>query len=86
MTTSALIWVTARDGSVHATRPPILAAGHRTLCGMAFGRADLRVRMQAAHGHAPEHSCSVCRIAAAAVDATSETAPGQDRRSPPNWP
>jgi hypothetical protein len=66
MTTSALIWVTARDGSVHATRPPILAAGHGTLCGRLYGRADLRVRLQAAPGHAPAHSCEACREAAKA--------------------
>jgi hypothetical protein len=85
MTASTLIWVTAADGSVHATRPPILAAGHQTICGKSFGRRDLRVRIQAAPGDAPTNACGICRDAAAEIFATTAAAHGQERRGP-LWP
>jgi hypothetical protein len=87
VTSNALIWVTARDGSVHATRPPILAAGHGTLCGLSYGRRDLRIREQAVHGTAPAHSCPTCRelVAQASADTTADAAPAQERKAP-LWP
>lgn len=87
MTQNPLIWVTARDGSVHATRPPILAAGHDTLCGLSYGRRDLRIRAQAAPGEAPANSCPVCReaVARAFAEAPPEAAPAQERKAP-LWP
>jgi hypothetical protein len=87
MTPNALIWVTARDGSLHATRPPILAAGHGTLCGLSYGRRDLRIREQAAPGQAPANSCPTCReaVARAFADTTAEAAPAQERKAP-LWP
>ena len=37
----SFVWITARDGSVHATRPPIIADGQVTLCGHTYDRRDL---------------------------------------------
>jgi hypothetical protein len=87
VTANALIWVTARDGSVHAARPPILAAGHGTVCGLSYGRRDLRIRAQAAPGGAPANSCSTCReeVARAFADVTPEAPPAQERKAP-LWP
>jgi hypothetical protein len=87
VTLNPLTWVTARDGSAHATRPPILAAGHTTLCGLAYGRRDLRIREQAAPGEAPANSCRTCReaVAQAFADATAETEAAHERKAP-LWP
>lgn len=71
MTTSALIWVTARDGSVHATRPPIMAAGQTMLCSRAYGRLDLRVRVQVGPGDGQNAgTCFVCCTAAGVATGT----------------
>ncbi len=87
VTPNTLIWVTARDGSVHATRPPILAAGHETLCGVSYGRRDLRIRAQAALGEAPANSCPICRdaVAQAFADTSAAATPAQERKAP-LWP
>jgi hypothetical protein len=85
VTPNALTWVTARDRSVHATVPPILAAGQRTLCGLSYGRRDLQIRAQAAPGDAPANSCPTCReaVAAAFAATTTDAAP---MRKAPLWP
>jgi len=57
----AVVWITARDGSVHATQPPIIADGHPMLCGRAYARRDLRIRVQGTVGHAPAGACPECR-------------------------
>ena len=71
MAKDVFIWITARDGSVHATRPPIEASGHPMLCGVSYGRRDLRIESQGVGGCAPARACAVCRgqIAAPAVGA-----------------
>ncbi len=83
MNASIVVWITAQDGSVHATRPPIMAAGQSMLCGRPYGRRDLRIRIQAAAGEAPAGACASCGdLARAAPDATE---PVIERR-PPLWP
>jgi hypothetical protein len=57
----AVVWITARDGSVHATQPPIIADGQAMLCGRAYARRDLRIRVQGTVGHAPAGACPECR-------------------------
>jgi hypothetical protein len=81
------VWITARDGSVHATRPPIIADGQVMLCGHSYDRRDLRIRMQAAVGLAPAGSCVSCgEIVAAAIGETEVPARAERERKPPLWP
>jgi hypothetical protein len=61
-----IAWIAARDGSVHATRIPIFAAGQLMLCGRTYSRVDLRVAPQGKAGPAPEKQCPRCRDAVAA--------------------
>ena len=56
-----VVWITARDGSAHATQPPISAAGQSMLCGRSYSRLDLRIRLQGAVGQGPAGACPVCR-------------------------
>ena len=83
MEKAVFIWITARDGSVHATRPPIYASGHPTLCGRSYGRPDLRIEAQGKAGHAPAGACPVCdgRVATSAAGAA-----GPGERKAPMWP
>lgn len=62
MTASAFIWITARDGSIHATRPPIQADGQAMLCERQYDRLDLKVRARVggADGY-PAGACPICR-------------------------
>ena len=55
------VWITARDGSIHATQPPIIADGQPMFCGRAYARRDLRIRVQGTVGHAPPGACPDCR-------------------------
>jgi hypothetical protein len=81
------VWITARDGSVHATRPPIIADGQVMLCGHSYDRRDLRIRMQAAVGLAPSGACPACgELVAAAMGETQEPARAERERKPPLWP
>jgi hypothetical protein len=81
------VWITARDGSVHATRPPIIADGQAMLCGHSYDRRDLRIRMQAAVGLAPAGACLPCgEIVAAAIGETEAPARAERERKPPLWP
>lgn len=65
MTASALVWITARDGSVHATLAPIVASGQPMLCARSYGRLDLRVRAQpSARDPEAVGTCPLCRSAA----------------------
>jgi len=54
------VWITAADGSVHATRPPIIASGHRMLCAISYGRRDLRIEAQGTAGRPPAGACAEC--------------------------
>lgn len=64
LTPGALVWITARDGSIHATRPPIFASGQPTLCARWYDRLDLRVRTQLGLRDChPVGACPVCRSA-----------------------
>ncbi len=85
MAKDIFIWITARDGSVHATRPPITASGHPMLCGVSYGRQDLRIEAQGTAGHAPAGACPVCRdrVAAPAVAGAAAVVP---ERKAPMWP
>lgn len=66
MTTNALVWITARDGSIHATRPPIFAAGQAMLCARSYDRRDLRLKAQPGlRDGQPAHACPACSAAAA---------------------
>ena len=83
----SFVWITAQDGSIHATRPPIIADGQVMLCGHSYDRRDLRIRMQAAVGHAPAGACAVCGdLVAAAIGETEVPARAERERKPPLWP
>jgi hypothetical protein len=83
----SFVWITARDGSLHATRPPIIADGQVTLCGHTYDRRDLRIRIQAAVGHAPAGACAECGEIVAAATGTAEVPAHAEReRKPPLWP
>jgi hypothetical protein len=84
MAKDVLVWITTRDGSVHATRPPITASGHPMLCGVSYGRQDLRIEAQGTVGHAPTGACPACstQVAAAGSDAGHAV---QERKAP-IWP
>jgi len=87
VTPDTLTWITARDGSIHATWPPIIADGQVTLCGRSYDRFDLRVRVQAPMGQSPPNACPACRDAAAHVPETAvpEGTPAGTRKAP-LWP
>lgn len=83
----SLVWITAQDGSIHATRPPIIADGQAMLCGQSYERRDLRIRTQAAVGQAPAGACAACReLVAAALGETEVPARAERERKPPLWP
>ena len=83
----SFVWITARDGSVHATRPPIIADGQVMLCGHSYDRRDLRIRIQAAVGLAPAGACVPCGdLVAAALGETELPARAERERKPPLWP
>jgi len=83
----SIVWITAQDGSVHATRPPIIADGQVMLCGHSYERRDLRIRMQAASGQAPAGACVVCGdLVATAIGETEVPARAERERKPPLWP
>jgi hypothetical protein len=87
VTADSLIWITARDGSIHATWPPIIADGQATLCGRSYDRFDLRVRVQAPMGQSPPNACPACREAAAGVlNRNAPEAPPAGNRKAPLWP
>ncbi len=78
------VWITARDGSVHATLPPITAAGQSMLCGRFYGRQDLRIEAQGTVGHAPAHACRSCLSLVPASGADRD--PLVRERKAPMWP
>ncbi len=86
MVKDTLVWITAGDGSVHATRPPMWASGHPMLCGVSYGRRDLRIESQGTAGHAPAGACAACcaRVAETAAGAASGGAAHE--RKAPMWP
>lgn len=55
------VWITARDGSLHATLPPIIADAQPMLCGRSYGRRDLRVGAPNTAGQIPARACRGCR-------------------------
>lgn len=86
MTRDLFVWITARDGSVHATRPPINASGQGMLCGCVYDRRDLRVRAQSNPGAAPMGACAACREAAAAAATNDDANKVAHTRKAPMWP
>ncbi|MEP6693373.1 MAG: hypothetical protein ABJB39_01870 [Chloroflexota bacterium] len=81
------VWITAQDGSIHATRPPIIADGQVMLCGHSYDRRDLRIRMQAAAGLAPAGACVPCgELVAAAMGDAPEPSRNERERKSPLWP
>jgi len=83
----SIVWITAQDGSVHATRPPIIADGQVMLCGHSYERRDLRIRIQAAVGHAPAGACITCgELVAAALGEADAPVRTERERKPPLWP
>jgi hypothetical protein len=80
-------WITARDGSIHAAWPPIIADGHAMLCGRSYDRFDLRVRVQARMGEGPKNACPACRdaVGQVAAPAIPQDAPAIARKAP-LWP
>lgn len=61
MAKSTVVWITARDGSLHATQPPIVADAQPTLCGRSYGRLDLRVNAPSTTNQIPANACVLCR-------------------------
>lgn len=84
MTKDTVVWITARDGSLHATRPPIVAAGQPMLCGLSYERRDLRIALQGATGHAPAGACAACATGIATSAASLGSAVPE--RKAPMWP
>ena len=83
----SFVWITARDGSIHATRPPLIADGQAMLCGTSYDRRDLRIRGQAAAGLAPAGACTACgELVAAAVGEPKSPARTDSERKAPLWP
>lgn len=85
MTKDNVVWITARDGSLHATRPPIIAASQPMLCGLSYERRDLRIELQGTIGHAPAGACAACRAEIAATSGTAAAAVVPERKAP-MWP
>lgn len=56
-----IVWITTRDGSLHATLPPIIADAQPMLCGRSYGRRDLRVGVPSAGAKIPLRACPGCR-------------------------
>lgn len=77
------VWITARDGSVHATRPPITAAWRSMLCGRSYERRDLRIESQGTGGHAPADAWAVCRVR---IAGGADAGPVVPERKAPMWP
>jgi hypothetical protein len=84
LTKDIVVWITARDGSMHATRPPIVAAGQPMLCGRSYERRDLRIESQGTLGHGPAGACAVCATGVTTAAAASVTAVPE--RKAPMWP
>lgn len=83
----SFVWITARDGSLHATRPPIIANGQLMLCGHSYDRLDLRIRTQAAVGRAPAGACAACgELVASALGESEAPTHAERERKPPLWP
>lgn len=55
------VWITARDGSLHATFPPIVADAQPMLCGRSYSRRDLRVNPASSAGRMQDAPCAQCR-------------------------
>lgn len=85
MAKATFVWITARDGSVHATKPPIIADAQPTLCGRSYGRRDLRVGAPGTVGQIPTQACAACREHILTDDREAVSAPGMERR-PSMWP
>jgi hypothetical protein len=57
------------------------------LCGHAYDRRDLRIRIQAAVGLAPAGACSMCgKLVAAAIGEAEVPERAERERKPPLWP
>lgn len=74
MTKATFVWIATRDGTLHATQPPIIADGQHMLCGRTFARRDLRVSAPSTAGQLQATACAECRDhiladGAAALDA-----------------
>ena len=85
MAKDIFVWITASDGSVHATRPPIFASGQRMLCDVFYSRTDLRIESQGTLGHPPADACPACRMRVAETP-DSDTGRAAQERKPPRSP
>ncbi len=81
----AFVWIVARDGSLHLTKPPIMAAGQQMLCGCSYARPDLRVGAAYAADQVPAKACSACRQQMAA-DTADASGPARAERRTALWP
>ncbi len=86
MAKATFVWIVTRDGSVHATEPPIIADGQKMLCGRSYGRRDLRVGEPRTAGQIPPRACTDCRGHILGVAAADPDAPARIERKPPMWP
>jgi hypothetical protein len=82
---TTFVWITARDGSVHATQPPIIADAQPTLCGRSYGRRDLRVIAPSSTGQIPTGACVACREHIL-TDALETVSPPEMDHRPSMWP
>lgn len=78
------VWITTRDGSLHATLPPIMAAAQPMLCGRSYGRRDLRVGGPSSTEQIPPWACPGCRDRVLAAGG-AKVRMTIDRK-PPMWP
>ncbi len=61
MAKTTFVWIATRDGTLHATQPPIIADGQHMLCGRSFARRDLRVSAPSTAGQLQATACAECR-------------------------
>ncbi len=85
MAKGTFVWITARDGSLHATQPPIIADAQATLCGRSYGRRDLRVGAPSTMGQIQTKACPGCRERILA-NGRETISPVNIERRPSMWP
>ena len=85
MAKAAFVWITDRDGNLHATLPPIIADSQPMLCGRSYGRRDLRVAAPSTAGQIPANACPKCRDHIL-HDGGETVGPVKIERKPPMWP
>ena len=84
MAKATFVWISTRDGTLHATQPPIIADGQPMLCGRSYARRDLRVGAPGTAGQIQAKACPECRERILADGDEGNTVKGE--RTSPLWP